>query len=69
MVRTASLALALTLAVVYTAEAAKRSNPYTCPARTWIKCKPKAPKHKYCGNERFLEWAKKNCPGFQGKVS
>lgn len=40
---------------------------YSCPQTEWVNCMPGpgVGDRPYC-QEDFLEWAKANCPGFQG---
>ncbi len=40
---------------------------YTCPASEWVDCMPIVPQERaYQCQAPYLQWAKTNCPGFQG---
>lgn len=46
--------------------APERQVPYKCPASAWIDCMPgPGPKRPQC-QPNYIEWAQKNCPGFEG---
>lgn len=39
---------------------------YTCPKGEWVDCMPGPGPTKAQCQPGYLEWAKTNCPGFQG---